>query len=43
MLFALTQDDEVAKIHIFQHLSLTYFMPAMVFINLSSTLKRLIL
>lgn len=34
MLFALTPDDEVATVHIFQPLPFTYFMPAMVFINL---------
>lgn len=43
MLFALTPDDKAATIHIFQPLSFTYFMPSMVFINLSSALKRLIL
>lgn len=43
MLFALTLDDKVATIRIFQPLSFTYFMPSMVFINLSSALKGLIL
>jgi len=43
MLFALALDDEVATIHIFQHLSFTYFMPTMVVISSSSALKCLIL
>lgn len=43
VLFTLTSDDEVATINIFQLLSFTFFMPVMVFINLSSDLKRLIL
>lgn len=43
MLFALTLDDEVATIHIFQLLSFTYFMPVMLFISLALAFKRLIL